>query len=196
MSDSIRDIARHLKTARRHAGLNQRQVADKAGLMQNQVSRMENGAIDPRFSSLLALARALGLEPVLVPRRLVPVVHSLVDTAEPPRPAGDRNGALGILLRLRRQVERFLRAYPQDEDLARLVHHLRDLERLPGALPASRTLSKLLRGIEEAGDGDLHWLPDVAAQVARWRSQRMHHDSEGMATQQSAYRLDEDEDDG
>lgn len=72
----------HLSTALRKArvdmGMSQRDLSTKSGVPQAQISKFENGAVDLRLSSLVALFRALGLELELVPRKSVPAVQSIV----------------------------------------------------------------------------------------------------------------------
>ena len=74
--------ADHLNTALRKArvdrGLSQRKLSLKSGVPQAQISKFENGAVDLRLSSLVALFRALGLELELVPKKAVPAVQSIV----------------------------------------------------------------------------------------------------------------------
>ncbi len=57
------------RQARADDGLTQIDVARLAGLPQGQVSRIENGMVDPRLSSAVRLAWALRLDPMLVPKR-------------------------------------------------------------------------------------------------------------------------------
>ncbi|AKC70699.1 transcriptional regulator [Pandoraea oxalativorans] len=59
-----------LISARKDAGLTQAELADQAGLSRMTVQKMESGALDPRMSTLLETARALGLEPMFVPAAL------------------------------------------------------------------------------------------------------------------------------
>jgi transcriptional regulator with XRE-family HTH domain len=59
-------------------GLSQRELSQRSGLTQAQISRIENGAVDMRISSLLALARELGLE------------LNFAHQEPPPRPAARR----------------------------------------------------------------------------------------------------------
>ena len=59
-------------------GLSQRDLSTKSGVPQAQISKFENGTVDLRLSSLVALFRALGLELELVPRKSVPAVQSIV----------------------------------------------------------------------------------------------------------------------
>lgn len=55
-------IARTLQETRADLGLSQRELSQRSGLTQAQISRIENGAVDMRISSLLALTKELGLE--------------------------------------------------------------------------------------------------------------------------------------
>lgn len=53
-------IARILREARRGAGLTQRQLAERAGVPQSTVARIESGGIGPRWSTVEGLLRASG----------------------------------------------------------------------------------------------------------------------------------------
>ena len=78
MNYTIEHIARELRKAREAKGLSQRELGKKAGVPQGHISKIENGAVDLRVSSLVALARTLDLELALVPRKVVPAMKSLV----------------------------------------------------------------------------------------------------------------------
>lgn len=78
MSYSIEEIAETLKAARQSKQLSQRELSEKVGLTQSHISRIENAAVDLQVSNLIELARALELELVLVPKRVLPPVQSLV----------------------------------------------------------------------------------------------------------------------
>jgi transcriptional regulator with XRE-family HTH domain len=54
--------ARTLKTARRRAGLTQRELASRAGVPYSTVARIESGTIDPRASTLRALLVRCGVD--------------------------------------------------------------------------------------------------------------------------------------
>lgn len=77
MSYAIEHIVRELRKAREAKGLSQRELGKKAGVPQGHISKIENGAVDLRVSSLVALARTLDLELALVPRKVVPALKSL-----------------------------------------------------------------------------------------------------------------------
>lgn len=53
---------------RKRRQLTQKALADRTGQTQARISSMENGALDIRASTLVALAAALGCEWMLVPR--------------------------------------------------------------------------------------------------------------------------------
>jgi transcriptional regulator with XRE-family HTH domain len=50
-----------LKSLRIAAGLSQKELAEKAGLSQASISSMEQGRYDPVWSSVVAVAKALGV---------------------------------------------------------------------------------------------------------------------------------------
>lgn len=54
-----------VKTTRGELGLNQRQLAFRAGMTQAAVSRIESGKVSPSFQTLRELMHAMGREPVL-----------------------------------------------------------------------------------------------------------------------------------
>jgi transcriptional regulator with XRE-family HTH domain len=82
MTYQLEDIGNKLKAARTRKGLSQRELAAKTGLLQAQISKIENGASDLRVSSLIALSRALDLELELIPRKALPAVEALVRDVE------------------------------------------------------------------------------------------------------------------
>ena len=82
MTYQLEEMGNKLKAARTRKGLSQRELAAKTGLLQAQISKIENGASDLRLSSLIALSRALDLELELIPRRALPAVEALVRDVE------------------------------------------------------------------------------------------------------------------
>ena len=62
MSKGNLDIAKQLREARHRLGISQRELGNRSGLTQAQISRIENGFVDMRISSLLALTKVLELE--------------------------------------------------------------------------------------------------------------------------------------
>ena len=74
-------VADSLRNARHAKGFNQRELSARSGVPQGHISKIENGAVDLRASSLVALARALDLELMLVPRKSVSAVQSIAGNA-------------------------------------------------------------------------------------------------------------------
>src|SRR5665213_858193 len=84
MTPRTEHIAALLRGAREAKALSQRQLSALSGVRQSQISKIEQGTVDLRLSSLIELTRALDLELTLVPRRAVPAVQSMVRTAVTP----------------------------------------------------------------------------------------------------------------
>jgi transcriptional regulator with XRE-family HTH domain len=62
------DAATMVKTARRRAGLTQRELARRSGVAQPTVSRIESGRMSPTFDTLSALAEAAGMQIAVLER--------------------------------------------------------------------------------------------------------------------------------
>lgn len=85
MSYATEVIVQALRNAREASGLSQRALSAKAGLSQSHISQIESGTLEPGLSKLVDIARALDLELVLVPKKLVPAIHSLTTMARTER---------------------------------------------------------------------------------------------------------------
>ena len=78
---SMTQLTEELEKARKASGLSQEALATQAGLSRMTVQRIESGQIDPRLSTLLEMARVLGLELMPVPASLRPQLEDLVRSA-------------------------------------------------------------------------------------------------------------------
>jgi len=78
MRPETEQITQRLRAARLTKGIRQAQLSRLAGVPQAQISRIEANAVDLRVSSLVCLAHALDLEVVLVPRKTMPAVQSVM----------------------------------------------------------------------------------------------------------------------
>jgi len=83
------DLQTELESARRAAGLSQQQLASRAGLSRMTVQRTESREIDPKLSTVIEMARALGMDVMLVPTVLRPDLENFVRSggrylAQPP----------------------------------------------------------------------------------------------------------------
>ncbi len=62
-------IGRNLKRLRENRLLTQAELAERAGIALSSLVRIENDQVDPRFSSIRKLARALDAEPKELTKR-------------------------------------------------------------------------------------------------------------------------------
>ena len=98
MSYSTDYISMQLKKSREGRGLSQRELSARSGVPQGHISKIENGRVDLRLSSLVALARVLDLELALIPRKYLAAVNSIVGSnkahtnGKSPRPAYSLDG--------------------------------------------------------------------------------------------------------
>lgn len=77
MKQSIEDIGVAIKKARQEKGISQRTLSTKTKIPQGHISLIENGKVNLETSSLIEIVRALGMELMIVPRNLVPVIETL-----------------------------------------------------------------------------------------------------------------------
>jgi predicted transcriptional regulator len=84
---ALEGLGLDLKAAREGLAQSQRQLAARTGFQQPQIARAEKGA-DVRLSTLIEMARALGLEVKLVPQAVVSTVQAMSrsETSEPNKP--------------------------------------------------------------------------------------------------------------
>lgn len=78
MSTTVSKILEELAGGRKAANLTHDALAQRSGLSRMTVQRTEAGKIDPRLSTVLELARALGLDLMLVPKSLRPGLEDFV----------------------------------------------------------------------------------------------------------------------
>lgn len=99
-SEILREIGALFRQARLAAAMTQEQVADLAGISRPRYRDIEKGAAAARATTLMNIARALGLEMMLVPQVMVPAVQALLrphhDDDRPafvPQPDDDDHGS-------------------------------------------------------------------------------------------------------
>jgi transcriptional regulator with XRE-family HTH domain len=99
--DSI--LAKNLVAARVIAGLTQHDLAEAAGVSRATVAQLETGSSDPRLSTVVDLARALGVAPIVLLAG-IPEVQALATLGQ--GSLGERRVSVspGDLVRLREYV--------------------------------------------------------------------------------------------
>jgi transcriptional regulator with XRE-family HTH domain len=78
MTAGIDEIAACIRPTRQAKALTQKELGQRVGLPQSHISKIEKGAVDLQLSSLVEIARALGLELKLVPRKALPAVEGVL----------------------------------------------------------------------------------------------------------------------
>lgn len=79
---ALQDIGEQIARARRSSGQTQEQVANLAGITRPRFRDIEKGVAAARTSTLLNIARAVGLEVMLVPQQLMPAVRALLQQGD------------------------------------------------------------------------------------------------------------------
>jgi transcriptional regulator with XRE-family HTH domain len=57
----LRQLGAHISKLRKAKGVGQDKLTEKAGLAKGMVSKIESGSVDPRTTTLVRLARGLGV---------------------------------------------------------------------------------------------------------------------------------------
>ncbi|MCC8958759.1 helix-turn-helix transcriptional regulator [Bradyrhizobium sp. Pear77] len=81
-SEATQQLGRLLRDARKQTGLTQEQVAERAGISRPRYCDIEQGIAAARANTLINVARALGMELMLIPQAIVPGVNALLRPSE------------------------------------------------------------------------------------------------------------------
>jgi transcriptional regulator with XRE-family HTH domain len=78
----LKDLGLRFRKARLAAGLSQEQIAQRANISRPRYRDIETGAAAARATTLVNVARALGMEMMLIPQAIVPAVQSMLQPAD------------------------------------------------------------------------------------------------------------------
>lgn len=148
LNDQIVDS---LREARQRKGFSQRELSAKSGVPQSHISKIENGAVDLRVSSLVALARVLDLELELVPKKTVPAVKSIVRSSM----SADLANAQKMIQREMDQYREAIASATQvssfaNSDLEKLKKAVAEVDRFKLDNSALKAIESSRKAIEEA----------------------------------------------
>lgn len=198
MNYETEHIVTAIKDARVRKGFSQRELSANSGVPQAQISKFENGSVDLRISSLVALVRALDLELELVPRKAVPAVKSIVrSTAQSP------TIDVATYAKAETAIEKIRRALAKQDmpfkEVDRLYDSLRALEKLRVPATESEKLYRLLQQMDRLKWplDDLNTLTETTKRIEQFRNQITHAPalSDQDLLPKPAYSLDEEDDD-
>ncbi|WFU82124.1 helix-turn-helix transcriptional regulator [Bradyrhizobium sp. CIAT3101] len=85
----LKELGLRFRKARKAAGLSQEQIALRANISRPRYRDIETGAAAARATTLVNVARALGMEMMLIPQAMVPAIQSMLQpaNADDDRPA-------------------------------------------------------------------------------------------------------------
>ena len=201
MTYATEHIAPTLRSARETQGLSQRALSAMAGVPQSHISKIENGTVDLRVSSLVELARVLDLELVLVPRKAVSAVHAVARSGAESVPTAVESSrhTLNELKRLQQSVARTAQIHPALPELAEILRLVRELKHFPIPRHYLDAVLNVATAVKVFHDKpfSLNALRDSLAQLRNLRNALANalptsHDTE---TVRPAYTLDDDDDD-
>lgn len=194
MSYKGETLATQLRHARESAGLSQRALSSASGLGQSHISLIERGALEPGLGSLIDMARALDLELVLVPRKLLPAVEAITGNS----PLHDtQSSSKGITLteiaRSERLFKRLRTSQGSSADLDKIQEMLRLLHYMPLSGQNMATIFEIIDPLYrlEPGKESRDIIKHTAERLQALRNQIVHN---VQSDPRPAYSLDEDED--
>lgn len=188
-SESLTNQAREVREA---AGVSQRALSERAGLTQSHISQIESGKIEPGLSSFIDMTRALDLELMLVPKKLVPAVLGLVKaTPDMHIHAGRPNDKR--FTRAERLVKKMKQLYGSSADLDRIGDTLRFLRRMSLSDQERQLVRELIARLDrdQASPQVAPIVRDIAQNLQRLRNSIAH---DASPEPKPAYSLDDGDD--
>lgn len=202
----LEDFGRKLLDARTRKRLSQRALAERTGIPQAHISKIEQGRVDMRVTSLVELARALDLDVQLLPRQSLPAVEGAIRAVENEPGASAESRALATLAQQERMLEHIRAAYPNLAVVQKLLPTIKELKLLRYDAETLKALQRAVAPAEQArllaaaglDEAKLAKLLDRANRSLRILRNAQVHALMPAAPRSAlpAYRLDdEDEDD-
>jgi transcriptional regulator with XRE-family HTH domain len=190
MAYQSEELIREVQGQRIKEAMSQRALAARSGLTQAHISQIETGRLEPGLSSFIQMARALDLEVVLVPKKLLPAVEGIL------RPAADdfspEDGQSALFAKGERFIAKRKKLEGSSAILDRIAEYLRFLKQvrlrkddLAIVTDAIETLG-LIRGQPESRAR----LENIATMLRNVRN----HIAHPVEAPRPAYALDGDED--
>ncbi len=195
-------ILRGLKIAREKKGLNQRELSSRSGVPQSQISKIENGTVDLRISSLVALARSLDLELMLVPHTGIPAVQSIVRSSgnHSKHDAMAKFRAFTDLSRIQTALEHLPAVILQKKETELLLRQVRELQNSQNLGSGKDAIKDIYRNIKVFTDDprNMEALHQANLQFRKLRNALAHNQTISHANTyvRPAYSLDENENNG
>ncbi len=188
-SEALITQAREVREA---SGISQRSLSDRAGLTQSHISHIESGKTEPGLSSFIDMTRALDLELILVPKKLLPAVQGLMKAQATPKMrihAGQANEKR--FSRAERLITKIKQLYGSSSALDRIDEYLRFLRRINLSDQEMKLVRELITKLEHH-QASPQAVRDIAQNLQRLRNTV----ARGATTEpKAAYTLDDGDDD-
>ncbi len=199
MNYTITHIAKKLKVAREAKGLSQRALGKLAGVPQSHISKIENGFVDLRLSSLIELARVLGLELALVPRKMLPAIKSIArGSVRPPKSdVSNDQSTIKELKRIQNIISQFTKENPTIKEFAQIQRQIRDIQNFKVPATTLETIQNASKALQEYrfDDSDFGSIHKILSEFQSVRNALAHSSVTLPAIEnvRSAYSLDDDD---
>lgn len=199
MSAGIDEIAASIRAARKTKAMTQKDLGQRVGLPQSHISKIEKGAVDLQLSSLVEIARALGLEVKLIPRKALPAVDGAVRAHGTPV---ETSRALNLLNEQAQLAERIKGSFPELSQVEGYQNEIRNIPRLQfdaaqlKALDEALQPAKRLKSLIDAQGGAARLakqLEEATSSLRHFRQIQARTPLIETQRQLPAYRLEEDD---
>lgn len=189
-----------MRDARARKGLSQRALGERTGVPQAHISKIEQGRVDIRLSSLIEIARALELDVQLLPRRALHVVEGAVRAVEAESEGLGASLSRAALTRQERNLASIRQVHP-GLDVEPILQTISTLKLLDPGADTSEALERALKPIGNAilaRESDRAKLARALDRSNRslksLRNALAHRRPAEAAARLPAYRLDENDD--
>lgn len=199
MTAGIEEIAACIRATRQAKALTQKELGQRVGLPQSHISKIEKGAVDLQLSSLVEIARALGLELKLVPRKALPAVEGVLrahgKTAETSR-------ALHLLNEQAQLAKRIKHSFPEISQAEAFQNAIRNIPKLRFDAAQLKALDRALRpakrlksmlGTQEDAAEVARLLEKATSSIKHFRKIQVQTPLIETGRQLPAYRLEEND---
>jgi transcriptional regulator with XRE-family HTH domain len=129
MAYQSEELIREVQGQRVKEAMSQRALAARSGLTQAHISQIETGRLEPGLSSFIQMARALDLEVVLVPKKLLPAVEGVLRSTAAPEFVQE-DGQSVLFARGERLIAKQKKQYGSSAALDRITEYLRFLKQV------------------------------------------------------------------
>jgi transcriptional regulator with XRE-family HTH domain len=191
MAYQSEELIREVQGQRRKAAMSQRALADRSGLTQAHISQIETGRLEPGLSSFIQMARALDLEVVLVPKKLLPAVEGVLGSAA--AEFSPEDGQSGLFAKGERLIAKQKKLHGSSAALDRIAEYLRLLRQIRLSKADLALVADVIETLRRYQDSPQSrpQLENLAGVLQSLRNRTAHP----LETPRPAYALDEDDDD-